>query len=141
MLKSVYVALAIATLGVSACDLVTDPTPLEEFAWEAVPTTDLNEIAEGIDATGLGGEITFLGQFRSDNLCFTLDSDFSRSGNNLQLDVKAKPGGSPDCGGQTGGFRYTGVLRHLRSGTYTLKVSNIVPNMATKTFSIEVEID
>jgi hypothetical protein len=131
-------ATALAVMAGGACDLVTDPPPLEDFNWVAVDNVD--EIQEGIDAAVFFGEINLLGQVRTPSLCYSLSADFHRTGSDLTVEVTAKSTDSHNCSQEPGGFRYTAVLRHLGPGDYTLHVIHRVPGTDPQEYTEELTI-
>jgi hypothetical protein len=127
-----------ALLAVSGCDLVTTPDLLQDFDWVAVENPD--NIQEGIDAAVLAGDVQFLGQLRTPSLCYKLSADFNREGQTLNIRVDAASSNSPTCAQSSGGFRYTGALRNLGSGSYTFRVIHAVAGQTEKVYTKSLEI-
>jgi len=126
-------------LFASACDTLTAPkTRLDQFDWVAIDNPDI--ITEGMDAAGFYGDVNLLGQLKSPTLCFALEADFSQHDSLLELHVTARPSSSSNCSQSPGGFRYTGVIRAVGAGTYTVRVTHSVPGTADQTFEKEVVV-
>jgi hypothetical protein len=140
MVKTFRALSALAVIGLVAggCDLVTEPTPLEEFQWVAVENPD--EVAEGVDVASFFGDVSLLGQLKTPTLCYKLESSFDKSGSALTMRVDAKSNDSPNCAQSAGGFRYTAVLRHLGTGSYTLRVIHSVTGASPKEYVTAVSI-
>jgi hypothetical protein len=140
MLKRIRMTAVLTGLFALAvgCDLVTDPDPLEEFHWG--PVENGAELTEGMDAVGVFGEIQMLGQIRTPTLCYGLEPDFERDGHKLTLRVTAESTDAPNCAEEPGGFRYTGVLRHLDGGTYEFRAIHIVPELGTQEFTVNITL-
>jgi hypothetical protein len=140
MLKALRWSMVVAALlTASGCSAFTEPKPLEEFEYIAVANPA--DVQEGVDAAPFFGEINLLGQFKTPSLCFTLSPSFRQDGSTLNLTVEAKPTNSSNCENVPGGFRYTGVLRHIDAGqSYTLHVTHVVPGSANQEFSIDITL-
>lgn len=130
--------LMVAMLALGGCEVLTEPKPLEEFEWIGVQNQ--SEVQEGIDAAVFFGEINLLGQFKTPSLCFNVIPTFGQSGSTLTLRVDAKSTNSANCAQVPGGFRYTGVIRRLGRGTYTLRIIHGVPGQPDKEYSKTVTI-
>lgn len=129
--RMVLTAMLVMGLG---CGSFTDPRPIvDEFAWEAVENP--NNVQEGVDAAAFLGDISFLGQFRTPTLCFSLKQNIEKSGSTVTLRIDATSSGSTTCAQTPGGFRYTGVIRNLESGTYTLRVIHAVTGMPPQEYT------
>lgn len=117
----------LAALGLclltAGCDFVTDPDPLEEFAYQQLdPAT---EFEENIDAAGFFGEILAVGQFEAPSGCYELKGDLDRSGTTLDLKITAQVrSGGGNCTAVVTGYRWSAAIRNIGAATYDLRVTH-----------------
>jgi hypothetical protein len=139
MKKLVAVLTALLVMiGGNGCGL-TEPGPiLDEFSWEGVAVQD--DITEGVTIAAFFGDISFLGQFKTPTLCYNIGSTLETNGNALTIRVDATATNQGTCGQAAGGFRYTGVVRNLSAGTYTVKIIQTVGGVGTTEFVQEVKL-
>jgi hypothetical protein len=131
-------AIAFLTWG-AACDVLTGPGPrIDQFTWEGVENPD--EIQEGVDIAGFSRDVNFLGQLKTPTLCYTISSSLDVDGSTLTVNVEANSTQSTNCSQNPGGFRYTGVIRNLDHGTYTVRIVQRVEGQAPQEFSEEVKL-
>jgi hypothetical protein len=133
-----WLAVGVLLIPAAGCDLVTDPEPLEEFVYEAVE--DPAGVEEGVEVVEFFGEVQVLGQILTPTLCYRMDGEFDQKGSTMTLQVNATSTNSINCSQHPGGFHYTAVLRHLKSGTYTLKIIHKLPGQTAKEYTRTVTI-
>lgn len=122
-----------------ACSFFTEPGPLiDSFAWEAEENPSL--IAEGVEIAGIFGDINFLGQVRTTNLCYSIASKLEVNGTDVTVRVTLTNSGSSNCTQTMGGFRYSGVVRNLPAGTYNMKIIQVVGTGAPLEFTKSVKV-
>jgi hypothetical protein len=118
----------------AACGALTEPKPLiDEFTWEAVENP--NDVMEGVTFAPFFTDISFLGQMKTPTLCYAIKSTLNASGNTLDLRVEASSTNSPNCAQSQGGYRYQGVVRNLSAGSFTMKVTHVVPGSPDQVFT------
>ena len=106
---------------------ITDPKPIiDEFSWEVLE--DFTGFVEGFDVAGFFGDIAFASQLKTTTLCYTVDNKLETSGNALTVRVNLTSTNSPNCAQANGGFRYSGAIKNLSKGTYTLRIIQTVGN-------------
>jgi hypothetical protein len=130
---------ALILLAAPACSFITEPGPIiDEFAWEAEENPA--NITEGVDLAGLLGNITFLGQVKTTTLCYSVASKLEVAGTDVTIRVTLTNSGSSNCNQTMGGFRYSGIVRNLPSGTYNVTVVQVVgtgaPTEVTKSIRV-----
>lgn len=129
---------ALAFAG-SGCAVLTEPKPLlDEFNWEVIDTPDT--ITEGVELAPFFGDISFAGQLKTPTRCFTLSPKLETSGSSITIRVTTASTNSQTCAQTVGAFRYTGVVRNLRTGTFTVKVIHVVPGKADQEFTRTVKL-
>src|SRR5215212_10301822 len=120
MKRVMRAALVAALCSISACG-ITEPKPLlDEFSWESVENQA--EVTEGVNIAGFFGDISFLGQAKTPTLCYSVASKLGVEGNTLTLTIDITASGSGTCTQQAGGVRYSGAIRSLGKGTYTVHI-------------------
>jgi hypothetical protein len=124
-------------LVLTACSSLTDVDRPVEFQFEELQLG--HNIEESVDADGFGSDLFFLGQFKTPHACFSLRPSFQESGNVLTLRVTAVSTNN-QCPTQLGAYRYTGAVRHFRSGTYEFRMIHIVPGQADQSYPVSVII-
>ena len=140
MKKLVRIGLAaLLLIGGPGCDLLTEPGPLiDEFAWEA--EENASNITEGVDIAGIFSDVTFLGQVKTTNLCYSIASKLEVNGTDVTVRVTLTNTGSSNCTQTMGGFRYSGIVRNLPSGTYNVKIVQVVGTGAPVEFTKSVRV-
>jgi hypothetical protein len=140
-MKSMFrltMAMMLLSLG-TACEAITGPGPIiDQFSWEGVENPD--QIQEGVDIAGFSRNVNFLGQMKTPTLCYAISSSLDVDGSTLTINVEAKSSGSSNCAQTPGGFRYTGVVRNLDHGTYTVRIIQTVAGQTPQEFSEEVTL-
>ena len=131
------VALAASLVAVTGC--FTEPGPLlDEFTWEGV--TNQAEITEGVTIAALFRDISFLGQAKTPTLCYGVAANLSVDGTTVTLNVDITSSGSGTCAQTPGGVRYTGVVRNLAKGTYTVHIIQKTTGVGVQEFTQEVTL-
>lgn len=138
LLLRLVMAIGFLTWG-AACDVLTGPGPrIDQFTWEGVDNPD--DIQEGVDIAGFSRDVNFLGQLKTPTLCYSISSSLHVDGSTLIVNVDANSSKSTNCTQAPGGFRYTGVIRNLDHGTYTVRIIQRVEGQAPQEFSEEVKL-
>jgi len=138
-MKSLYRGMAVAALAFTVAGCFTEPKPLiDEFTWESVENQ--NDITEGVTIAAFFRDISFLGQVKTPSLCYSATSRLSVDGTNLTLNIDITSSGSGTCNQQPGGVRYTGVVRNLSSGTYTVHIIQNVSGQGITEFNETVKL-
>ena len=131
------VALAASLLVAGGC--FTEPGPqIDEFTWEGVQNQA--DVTEGVTIAALFRDISFLGQAKTPTLCYGVTSALIVEGTTLTLNIDITSSGSGTCAQQAGGVRYTGVIRNLSRGTYTVHVIQKTGGVGTQEFTQEVKL-
>lgn len=131
-------AALLVMIGAGGCGL-TEPGPIiDQFTWEGVERQE--DVTEGVTIAAFFGDISFLGQFKTPTLCYHIGSKLETNGNTLTIRVDAVAANQGTCGQTAGGFRYTGVVRNLSTGTYTVKIIQTVAGVGTTEFVQEVKL-
>jgi hypothetical protein len=125
-------------LGLSGCDITTEPVQLQEFQWLAVDNP--SDVVDGMDAAAFQGDVALLGQMKTPTLCFRLTSALDVVAPTVTVRITAVPSDSPNCGNQPGGYQYTAAIRGLDDGDYTVRVIHTVPGIADKQFTKSVSV-
>jgi hypothetical protein len=130
---------ALLLFGAPGCGILTEPGPIiDEFAWEA--EANPANITEGVDMAGVFASISFLGQVKTTNLCYSVASTLEVDGSDVTIRVTLTNSGAPNCNQTMGGFRYSGIVRNLPSGTYNVKLIQVVgtgaPTEVTKSIRV-----
>ena len=132
-------AFAAATLVLAGTGCVTDSKPLlDEFSWELVQNQA--DVTEGLSIAGFFGDINFLAAVKTPNLCYTVASSLDSDGTALTVHVNMTPSGSGTCTQQPGGVRYSGVIRNLGSGTYTVHIIQNVSGVGITEYNETVKL-
>lgn len=127
-----------AALLVTVGGCITEPKPLiDEFTWEVVENQ--SDITEGVTIAALFSDISFLGQAKTPTLCYRVTSKLATNDFALTVNIDVEATGSGNCNQQPGGVRYTGVVRNLSSGTYTVRVIQNVGGVVQE-FTKEVKL-
>jgi hypothetical protein len=138
-MKNVFRRAAIAALAFTIAGCVTEPKALiDEFTWESVENQ--NDITEGVTVAAFFRDISFLGQVKTPTLCYSVTSHLAVSGNTLTLNIDVTSSGSGSCTQQAGGVRYTGVVKNLSSGTYTVHIIQNVSGVGVTEFNETVKL-
>jgi hypothetical protein len=139
-LKTLWRVLLVGLVFVSGgCGGLTEPKPLlDEFNWSALENP--NDIVESADVAAFFGDISIGGQFKTPTLCYSLGSKMSIVESTITVTVTAASSGSGNCAQQQGGFFYTGVIRNLPRGTYTVNITHVVVGGTTQTYTTTVKL-
>jgi hypothetical protein len=130
---------AVAGLCLAAGCGITDPKPLvDEFSFERVENQ--SEITEGVSVAGFLADISFLGQAKTPTLCYGVSQKLASDGYKLTLTINIESTGSATCAQQPGGVRYTGIIRNLSKGTYTVRFIQNVVGVGTQEFTQEIRL-
>ena len=122
--RTVIVALAFAAAG-----CFPDPKPLiDEFTWQSL---DNQDFTEGVSIAAFFRDISFLGQVKTPTLCFSATPTLSVSGSTVTVTVNLVSSGSGTCAQQAGGVLYSGAVRNLSRGTYTVHIISNVQGVGT----------
>jgi hypothetical protein len=124
----------------AGCSLFSDSIELDfEFA----------ELADGqvveplFDPTTIAaGQIIFAGQLNTPVPCYRLVGNLNDRGSVLTLEIRATRSSSSDCGTIVGRFIYSGTIRNLNPGTYSLRVRHVydVPDWPAKEFNFSLNV-
>jgi hypothetical protein len=129
---------ALLLFAAPGCGL-TEPGPIiDEFAWEAEENP--GNITEGVDIAGIFSSISFLGQVKTTNLCYSVASTLEVDGTDVTIRVTLTNTGSSNCNQTMGGFRYSGIVRNLPSGTYNVKVVQVVGTGAAQEVTKSIRV-
>jgi len=138
-MKNAFRRTALAALAFAVAGCVTEPKPLlDEFTWESVESQ--SDITEGVSIAAFFRDISFLGQVKTPTLCYSVTSRLAVDGGTLTLNIDITSSGSGTCTQQAGGVRYTGVVRNLPSGTYTVHIIQNVGGVGTTEFNETVKL-
>lgn len=130
---------ALLLLAGPACGVLTEPGPIiDEFAWEAEENPA--NITEGVDIAGIFSSISFLGQVKTTNLCYSVASTLEVTGTDVTIRVTLTNSGSSNCNQTMGGFRYSGIVRNLPPGTYNVKIIQVVGTGAPVEFTKSIRV-
>jgi hypothetical protein len=130
---------ALAAMLVTMAGCITEPKPLiDQFTWESVDNQ--TDITEGVTIAAFFSDISFLGQVKTPTQCFHPMSSLAVDGSTLTVNIEITNSGSSNCNQQPGGVRYTGVVRNLATGTYTVKIIQNVSGVGTAEFTKEVKL-
>lgn len=134
LLKRATAVLLILTAA--AC--VTELKPvIDEFTWQSIEDQNFTE---GVTISAFFRDISFLGNTKTPTLCYSATSKLSVSGNNVTITVDLTPSGSGTCAQQAGGVTYTGAVRNLSSGTYSVRIVQNVAGVGTTEFTETVKL-
>jgi hypothetical protein len=138
-MKNLFRRAFFAALAFTIAGCVTEPKPLiDEFTWESVENQ--SDITEGVSIAAFFRDVSFLGQVKTPTLCYNVASRLNVEGNVLTLNIDITSSGSGTCTQQAGGVRYTGVVRNLSSGTYTVHIIQNVSGVGTTEFNETVKL-
>ena len=130
------VAVLAVAFTVAAC--VTEPKPLiDEFSWQSL---DNQDFTESVGVAALFRDISFLGQVKTPTLCYGASSKLKVDGSTVTVTVTFTSSGSGTCGQQAGGVLYTGAVRNLTPGTYTVHIIQDVEGVGTTEFTDTVKL-
>lgn len=130
-------AVAASLIAVTGC--FTEPGPiLDEFTWESVQNQ--SEITEGVTVAALFRDISFLGQAKTPTLCYGVTGDLVVEGTTINLTIDITSSGSGTCAQQAGGVRYSGAVRNLSKGTYTVHIIQNTGGVGKQEFTQEVKL-
>lgn len=139
-LKTIWrVLLAGLVFASGSCSGLTDPKPvLDEFNWSALDNP--NDVVESADAAAFFSDISLGGQFKTPTLCYSLASKMELVSSTINVTITAASSGSGNCAQQQGGFFYTGVIRNLPRGTYTVNITHVITGAATQNYTKTVKV-
>jgi len=109
----------ICTAALAGCDFVTDPDPLQEFAFQQLEPGDYEE---SVDVAGFPGEILAVGQFAAPSACYTIEGNFSRSGSTITLRATAVRRNSSNCNATETWYRWSAAIRDIGRNTYDMRI-------------------
>ena len=131
-----------AVLGASlivAAGCFTEPGPIiDEFTWEGVDNQA--DITEGVTIAALFRDVSFLGQVKTPTLCYGVSSGLDVEGTTITINIDITSSGSGTCAQQVGGVRYTGVVRNLSKGTYTVHIIQNTSGVGKQEFTQDVTL-
>jgi hypothetical protein len=131
--------IAALALGHAGCSALTEPKPLiDEFNWEVLDSPA--GITEGVEFAPFFGDISFAGQLKTPTPCHTISSKLENSGSTITIRVNAASTNSATCAQAQAAFRYTGIIRNLRSGTFTMRVIHAIPGQADQEYTKTVKL-
>lgn len=139
-LKSIWrILIAGIVFATGGCQGLTDPKPLlDQFSWNAIDNPDT--VVEGADVAAFFGDISIGGQLKTPTLCYSLNSKMEIAAGTISITVTAAGSGSGACAQQQGGFFYTGVIRNLPRGTYTVNITHVVVGGTTRNYTETVKL-
>jgi hypothetical protein len=135
--RAIVVLLCVGLLG-AACDSVTGLDALGSFSWGELDEGTVAE--EGIDVTGVLGEIFVLGELTTPTRCYRLTAEADRDGDRVTLRVDANSTGTDNCNTVQGNYRYTAVIRNLPPATYQVRAVHAVSGGETLEFSDTISV-
>jgi len=138
-MKAMMRAALAATLLLAGTGCVTDSKPLlDEFSWELVQNQA--DVTEGLSIAGFFGDINFLAAAKTPTQCYNATGSLDSDGTALTVHISIAPTGSGTCTQQPGGVRYSGVIRNLASGTYTVHIIQNVSGVGITEYNETVKI-
>ena len=137
-MKVMMRAFAAATLLLAGTGCTESKPLLDEFSWELVQNQA--DVTEGLSIAGFFGDINFLAAVKTPNLCYAVASSLDSDGTALTIHVNMTPSGSGTCAQQAGGVRYSGVIRNLSSGTYTVHIIQNVSGVGITEYNETVKL-
>jgi hypothetical protein len=138
-MKKVFSYATIWALAFVLAGCLTEPKALiDDFTWESVENQ--NDITEGVSIAAFFRDISFLGQVKTPTRCYRATSRLGVDGLTLTLNIDISPSGSGTCSQQPGGLRYTGVVKNLSAGTYTVHIIQNVSGVGTTEFTETVKL-
>lgn len=131
-------ALAIAAvLTAGGCDAVGPGETLGQFEWSELDDGPVNEFS---DFTVIGREIVLLGELNTPTPCYRLRADVAKTSSRITVRIDGTSTGSPNCGEETGSFRYSGLLRDVQ-GFDELRVIHDITGGETTEFVHDLTVE
>jgi hypothetical protein len=137
--RKLNMVLALAVL-VGGCGLWSDSL---ELLFDYFESGSGQVIEPSFDPSTISaGQIIFAGQLNTPVPCYRLVSDLDDNGSQLSMDIRATRSATVGCDTIVGRFIYSGAIRNLNPGTYSLRVRHIydLPNWPAEEFSFSLTV-
>lgn len=137
-MKNVLRRATIAALAFAVAGCFSDPKPLiDEFTWQSL---DNQNFTESVGVAALFRDISFLGQVKTPTLCYGATPRLQVDGTTVTVTIEFESSGSGTCAQQAGGVLYSGAVRNLNPGTYTVHIIQDVKGVGTSEFTDTVTL-